>query len=129
MAGDATFDANFEGEFLKKNLIPLSRPIFNWGCIRVAWGLRAVSDRMLCRLLGIDRKRLRERIEREKWTRRRREWISTLRSIAANAYARGQLHAAGNIEDMAARRRVEFEIALLRCQEMIASARAAKGRQ
>jgi len=118
-----------EGEFLKKIPIPHSRPIFDWGCIRVAWALSAVSDRLLCRLLTVDRKRLREHIKRENWTRRRREWISTIQIVADKAYGRGQLDAGANIEDMAARRRLEFEISLLRCQEMIAAARSAKDRQ
>jgi hypothetical protein len=111
-----------------KNLIPLSRPIFDWGCIRDAWSLCATSDRELCRLLGIDRKRLRQRIARENWTRRKRERIKTLHVIANWSYARGGLHAGGRLEEDAKKREMELEILVLRASEMIAAARDRVGR-
>jgi hypothetical protein len=121
------FKCNLEGEFLKKNLIPLSRPIFDWGCIRVAWGMGAVSDRELCRLLTVDRKRLRERIERGNWTRRRRDRLNTMRLVADKLFGLGMFEAAGNLDDAAARRLVEFGATLRLCKAMIAKARAEAG--
>jgi hypothetical protein len=110
----------------RKIPIPNSRPVFAWGCIQVAWESHGVSDRELCRSLGIDRKRLRERRDRGNWKRQRREPISALRFAANWLNRRGSIHGADYLDEAAHKRQIEFDIYLLRCREMIAQARAEK---
>jgi len=110
-------------KILQKIPVPLSRPIFTWDVIKVAWELRGTSDRELCRLLGICRVRLRQRRDRGNWRRKHLDRISTLRVVARRCYGLGLHDAGDNLERAADRREREFEIAVLRCAEMICDAR------
>jgi len=123
LAGDATWCANKRGVFSKMIPVPNSRPVFEWGCIKDAWQLHAVSERVFCALLTLDRKRLRERRDRENWRHRHIDRIRTLEIVSRKLYERGSLDGGEHLERAAQRRSVEFEIAILRCEEMIREAR------